>query len=266
MKMAFWVTYDHLGKLILASLIWSLPLVIPAFIAFGAFQTRDVATQVVLGAPALVIALGLVLPVVTAGLCHMAKVLIEERDGSVGDMFRGMATYWRRAMGLGMLYLIVTACFGTSVWFYAVKLRESVPWLGYGISALALWALLFAGLTSVMALPTLVQKKDGVLKTVKLTALLVLDNPFLMCGIVLQLIGVTIVVVVLTPLVMFLYGALVCVLVSSIYELLARKYAIVGAAPEGEGIAQWKAAMAEEDEKDDYLNRGFRDFLFPWKG
>jgi hypothetical protein len=62
------------------------------------------------------------------------------------------------------------------------------------------------------------------------------------------------------------------VLATSAYEMLARKYAALEAhqAAEAAGAvpaaALSKADQIREDAKDDYLNRGFRDFLFPWKG
>ena len=43
---------------------------------------------------------------------------------------------------------------------------------------------------------------------------------------------------------------------------LSRKYAAV----EAHGDAPGRARVAFGDEEDDYLNRGIRDFLFPWKG
>ncbi|MDX9973114.1 MAG: hypothetical protein RBU21_09000, partial [FCB group bacterium] len=126
-----------------------------------------------------------------------------------------------------------------------------LPWLGFGLSALAAWALVFALLTALMVVPALVQKKERALATVKLAAALVLANPFFALGLAVQVLGFTLVAVVVTPLLPLLYGSVVVVLVSSAYEMLARKYAAPGAPP---------------DEDDDYLNRGFRDFLFPWKG
>ena len=54
----------------------------------------------------------------------------------------------------------------------------------------------------------------------------------------------------LLPLFIFIYGGAVLVLLSSAYELLSRKY----------------DHIASNDAADDYLNRGLRDFLFPWKG
>ncbi len=264
--MAFWVTYDHLGKLILASLLWSVPVAVPAFVAASAFRIADPGVQLVIGVPALILSFGVVLPVMSVGLAHMAKELIDTKDGSILDMFRGVRVYWRRAIGVGVSYLIVLTCLTTSTWFYASKLRDSIPWLGYGISALSLWCLVFVLLTSLLVMPTLVQKKANLLGTLKLTCLLVLDNPFLTLGIAAQVVAITVTAMVLAPVLFLLYGAVVIVLVSSAYELLARKYASLEPAEDGHVTTDEGQAAVLEDEQDDYLNRGFRDFLFPWKG
>ncbi len=274
LKMAFWVTYDHLGKLILASVLWSFAVCAPSSLAFGALLTRDVGIRLVVGVPLLILALGVAAPVATAGLAHMAKELIETRDGSVRAMITGMRLYGRRAAGLGLLYLVALTCLATSVLFYTTMMRDSVPWIGYALSGLALWCLVFVALTACLVLPTLVQKKAGTWQTLRLTALLVLDNPLFSIGLAIQVLALT-TMVFLPPLFFCLYGASVVVLVSSAYEQLARKYAAI----EYEGrtgdkpcrlnklAVQGRDGVALIDEEDDdYLNRGFRDFLFPWKG
>ena len=266
LRMAFWITYDHIGKLILASLIWSLPLAVFAFLALGATALQHPLLGAAIAAPCAIVAAGILLPVLSAGLAHMVKQLIDTRDGSLGDMFRGIRLYWARASVVGVVYLAAGICLATSAWFYAEKLRDHTPWLGYGISAVALWCLAFLVLSAMLAMPTLVQKKGGVLETVKLSALLVLDNPLLMLGTVMQVAGMTAVAVVVPPVLFFLYGGTLLVVLSSVYEMLSRKYAAVEAAS-SKGIPPGQAPVAPvDDEHDEYLNRGFRDFLFPWKG
>lgn len=246
LKMAFWVTYDHVGKLILANIVWFLGVAVPAAAGWAALGVSPAVALLLFA-----VSLGVVHPALTVGIAHMVKTLIETRDGSLGDMFRGIRLYGRRAAAIGLLYLLGIVSLTTSMWFYAAKLRDSLPWLGFGLSALAAWALVFALLTALMVVPALVQKKAGALATVKLAAALVLANPFFALGLAAQVLGFTVVSVVFTPLVPLLYGSAVVVLITSAYEMLARKYA---------------ADEAPSDEDDDYLNRGFRDFLFPWKG
>lgn len=259
LKMAFWVMYDHIGKLMVANLLWSLAIAIPGAFALAALLYGDPAVQVYCGIPGLIAALGVVLPIVSAGLAHMVKVLIDRKDGSVGDMLAGIRLYWRRALGLGLVYLFGTASLATSAWFYAAKLRDSAPFVGYALSALALWCLAFAALAGLLLMPTLVQKKERVLQTLKLAALLVLDNPLLVIGLAVHVFLFTAIIVPLWPLFFVVYGAVVLVLTSSAYEVLARKYAAAAAG----GVM---LSSPKQDEQDDYLNRGVRDVFFPWKG
>ena len=162
--------------------------------------------------------------------------------------------------------LAAVSSLAVSVWFYAVKLKEAAPWLGYAISAVALWCLIFVGVMSMFVMPALVQKKGTVMATLKLSALLALDNPLFCVGLALQFLLLASVMVI--PLIsVFLAGSCGMVLASSAYEMLARKYAVAAAGADGGGrLLNRDAPLVFDDENDDYLNRGFRDFLFPWKG
>ena len=41
LKMAFWLRYDHLGKLLLAGMIWGILVVTPAAFGISALLTSD---------------------------------------------------------------------------------------------------------------------------------------------------------------------------------------------------------------------------------
>ena len=260
LRMTFWVTYDHMGKLIVANLVWAMAIAIPGTIAAMALFSGAGGATLLVGVLGLAVSLGVVLPVGSAGLAHMIKVLIDRKDGSLSDMFTGIRLYWRRALGIGMAYLGLIACLGTSAWFYASMFQEKAPLAGYALSAMALWCLAFAGVAALLVMPTLVQKKDKTVATLKLAALLVLDNPLLMIGLAIQAVLATLIALPVWPLFFLLYGAGIMVMASCAYELMSRKYEALDP-----GLTQGKLpAVADED--DDYLNRGLRDVFFPWKG
>ena len=262
LKMALWVMYDHLGKLLLVNVLCVLILAVPAGLAYGAARSGDPVVAMAAGMPMLLL-LAALLPILSAGTAQMVKELIETRDGSVAAFFTGVRRWWWRAMRLGLFYAGVMVCLGVSVWFYAGRVGASFPVLGYALSALALWCALFMGLGGLLAMPALVQKGEGVLATVKLSALLVLDNPLFCMGLALWC-GLLAALSVVPLMLVFMSLAPQVVLVSSAYEMLSRKYAAIEAA----GRAAWKKRPADEvfgDAEDDYLNRGFRDFIFPWK-
>ena len=106
LRMTFWVMYDHLGKLVLANLVWAFAVLVPGIVGMTAFMTGDPGTILVIGVPAAILMFGITLPVTTAGLAHMVKELIDTRDGSFLDLFAGMRLYWRRSIGVGVLYLV----------------------------------------------------------------------------------------------------------------------------------------------------------------
>jgi hypothetical protein len=276
LKMAFWVTYDHVGKLILANVIWFSAIFVPGLLVLPVALTSPTRIGLTIGLIGCGLLLGVALPVVTVGLAYMVKGLIDTRDGSVRDMFLGMRLYWRRAVAIWWALGFTFACLLTSARFYADKLREILAWVGYGISALALWGAFFVSLAALFALVALVQKRAEVLPTLKLSALVVLYNPLFCCGLAFQLLTFTVIAAVVPPVLVCLHASVSVVLISSGYEMLARKYAAVQARLAAGEIGSERggliAAMSTggaafmDDAQDEYLNRGFRDFLFPWKG
>ena len=179
LKMAFWVCFDHLGKLLIANVLSFAALMVPVSLAWWAMGVDNPTVVVAVVAGALVVALVVVVPVCMAALAALMKELIETRDGALRTFFAGLRRFGLRAVGLGATFVAAEVLFAVSVWFYASRFGGSMPLVGYGLSALALWAMLFTGLTALFAAPALVQKNGGVFATVRLSALLVLDNPLL---------------------------------------------------------------------------------------
>ena len=275
LKMAFWVTYDHLGKLLVASFIWSLFVGPWLLIFLTTLMAADPAMILVIGLPAWAIGLGIAAPLAMVGMAHMVKEFIDTKDGAIRTIFKGMRLYGKRAIAIGIAYVVAIICLMTNVWFYGYSevFAERAPWVGLLISIVAVWILVFLGLMAMFVMPALVQKRDGWFATLKLTALLVLDNPLLALGLGVQLITISIICLLIPPVLVFLHGGLMAVITGCAYEVLSRKYAAVegqtGAGKAGsrhmETVGRGAAKSIDPDAEDDYLNRGFRDFLFPWK-
>ena len=273
LKMAFWVTYDHIGKLILANMIASAMVLPPLVMTIGALASGAPEVWLLVGFPAATVTMAIAIPAAMAGLAHFAKELIDTRDGSVTSMFTGIRLYGLRAIGLGFVGWVVLLCLGSSIWFYSVRAVAFSPWLGYLLSAVAAWTLIFVALTAMFVIPALVQKKQGVRATATLAALLVVDNPLYSIGLLLQ-VGALSAMVLLPPVAILLYLATMAVMLTASYEQLARKYALKAYAETGvkDELALRHVAIVSrdghfviDDEQDDYLNRGLRDALFPWK-
>ena len=272
--MAFWVFYDHLGKVVVANLVWSAALLGPMLAGVAAFVTGDGFLIFVITVPAFVLSFGVLVPLFGAGLAYLVKELIDTGDGSFLDVFRGMGLYWRRAIGVGVAYVGAVAVLLTSVWFYATRLGSTAPLLGYAIGGLAVWCLVLVILTQMLVMPALVQKKGGVGATLKLSALLVLDNLVFCVGLWVYFVMLAALSVVIPPFGVFFAGAVAVVLSSTAYEMLARKYAAIerektgadgGLAGRESSVVSRGGKLIFDDAKDDYLNRGFGDFWTPWK-
>lgn len=269
-KMAFWVYYDHVGKLLIANMLLAIVVLVPGAFALTALATGDAGLCLFIGAPLLVLTLGVLLPVMAAGLAHMLHLLIETKDGSLRDFFEGIRLFGVRAAALGLIFVAAFACLLVCVWFYATKLT-ALPLVGYGLAVVSAWVFILTTLTALYAVPALVQKKAGAIATVRLALLLVLDNPRFTVGLALNA-ALLAALCAAPPVLFFLGGSALLALLSSAYEMLARKYAAIQF--ERDGIVpprpihtvSEKGKLRFDDENDDYLNRTFRDFLFPWKG
>lgn len=274
LRMAFWVFYDHFGKLVLANLILAGLLLALGVAGLSGLATGEVTFIVLITVPAAAVSFGVVVPVFGAGLAHLVKELVDTGDGSFFDLFRGIGLYWRRAIGVGFVYVAAVSVLLTSAWFYGVRLGSTAPWLGYGVAGFAVWCLVLVVLSQMLAMPALVQKKGGVAATLKLSALLVLDNPFFCLGLSVYFLILAALSVVIPPFGAFFSWSAAVVLSSTAYEMLARKYSAIerertgtatGAAGRESSVASRGGRLIFDDTKDDYLNRGFRDFWTPWK-
>jgi uncharacterized membrane protein YesL len=246
--MAFWVLWDHLGKLMVANVCIALVILLPGSMALTTMGSGEPALMI-LGLALIFLGFGCLAPALAAGIAALARELIETRDGSLATFFGGIRLHGLRAAGVGMILCFVAMCLLASAGYYALHLGATWPWVGYVLSAAALWTMVFVGLCVPFVWPALVHKKASVAATLKLSAALVLDNPLLAVGLAgswLCLLALSAV----PPLFLLVTPAAALVLSGCAYELLARKYA---------------AGDAAQDAEDDYLNRGFRDLLFPWK-
>lgn len=263
LKMAFWVMFDHMGKLALANFLSACALAAPIFLAYGAFASGDVRLFAFPGVPCLLLCTVLLLPLSVAGIACMSKELIETKDGQMRTFILGVRRYGWRAIGLGGAFSFAAACLLLNVWFYAAIAGQTHPLLGYLLSATALWGLVFTGATAAFAGPALIQRGQGTVATLKTAALLVLHNPLFSVGVA-GMAALCLAASAFPPAFFCASLAPAVVLVTAAYEMLSRKYARLEALDSDSGSPH-TGTLAFDDAQDDYLNRGLRDFLFPWK-
>ena len=263
LKMAFWLAYDHLGKLLLVNILSSALCALPLMAAMAAVRHLSGAAL-----PGVFLAAGMAAFLAgsscAVALAWMVRGFIETRDGSVVAFFAGLRTFALRGAALGLGYLLVGACLVSSVWFYASRVGAAHPVAGYGLSAIALWACVFLGLTALAAPPAMAHKNVGPVGAIKLAGLLVLDNPLFFAGLAVHAVLIACAAVLVPVLLVCFALAPLVVLQCAAYEMLARRYAAVEAARASRARAPIRVDF--DDANDDYLNRGFRDMIFPWKG
>jgi len=251
--MAFWVAYDHLGRLIVANLAILPPLVL---VATSAQMVTAPPTIVLHAVGILAFAAGLgCAAAAAAGMAAMLRTAIETRDTTLAEFVNGVRAFGLRAALLTLGLLTVAAMLVVSVYFYAFRAPEALGIAGFGLAAGALWALLFLALAGQWAIPALVQKRGSIRDALRISILLVLDNPFYSLSV--ALVGGALAAAAVAPPFLIVFSlAPVMVVQMCAYERLARKYEDnlppVGGPVFGDG-------------RDDYLNRGIRDLVFPWK-
>jgi hypothetical protein len=261
LKMTFWVGYDHLGKLLLLDLICAALLCAPLFV-LPYFRHMGL-TGSVLAVCTLLSMVVVIAPVLAVGLAHFIKELIETQDAPLATCLTGIRLYGVRVILLAVAYTAALICLVVSIWFYITQFpallsgelpRTPILWGGYLLGALACWGAIFVAITAVVAVPALVQKKQGLWPTIRLCAALVIDNAVFFTALTLFLTTVGVLVFLLMPPLVILLFVPLMVAVSAAYEELARKY-----------VVREAHALPLDDSCDDYQNRGFRDIFLPWK-
>ncbi|MBI3118954.1 MAG: hypothetical protein HYZ00_09730 [Candidatus Hydrogenedentes bacterium] len=251
LKMTFWMAYDHLGTLAVLNVLCMLFIAPAAAMAGSALLSPDPARRVFVGLPLLLLTGGVFLPLGAVGLAEMLRGCLTSHEARWACFWRGIRQFGLRAIMAGALLTAAACCLAVAAWFYPRHLAPNWALAGYVLGALALWMLLLLMPVSLLVWPALVQKRQPVLSTLKLCVLLVLANPLYFAAFTAS--AVTGVLAALLPPLWLLFSlAPLLVLATSAYEVLARRYAT--------------AVPSEDNTEDDYLNRGLRDLLFPWKG
>lgn len=248
LKMWFWVTYDHLGKLVLLNLACMLPVALLTGLAL-ALPRASAALVCFLTYAVLV-------PACLAAFGHVARQLIEKREATLADFLTGLRQFGLQGAALGALLGAAILLSLGGAWYYLIVMASPTPLYAYPLAAICLWCGALAGAVAAFALPALSQKRAGLAAALRTGLLLTADNPLYAAAITLNLLGLAVFSSV-PPVFLLCSLAPMATLQAAAYEMLARKYA----AP----IVDGKRTIDFHDETDDLLNRGLKDFFFPWK-
>jgi len=193
-KRFFWMTYDHIGLMILANLMW------------------------------LVLSLGIITaPAATAGLASLTAGIAAGKDVSMRDLFRGFREHFIPALKIGVFDLVVAVALWVNVDFYShLGGRAAIP--GFLFAALLIWGAGFWLLLHIHIYPLMVAGERSFRHLIRTSALLTLDNLSFTIGLALQSL-MLIMLCILTGIgIIALLSAMLCLLHATARRQLLRKY------------------------------------------
>lgn len=239
-KMTFWVLYDNAGFLIFLNLLGLLTILGPVWLIHrisGGNLTISILAAALLGA------------LMMAGQACSIIALLEDEEFSLRRVAQGVVAHGPALIGFTVIFASAQTIIGLGAWFYATQVASVRPAVGLFLSGFCLSAGLAVLLSGIYVLPARINQRGSALRAWRTSAALAGKHPVLTLGLVVLMVVYG--ALMITPPGLLLFSTMPLVaLVCCAYELLARHYATVPVF----------------DENDIYLNRGFKDFLFPWKG
>lgn len=240
-RMSFWVLYDHLGHLIALNVVMVTTLFLPLWLGLQ-FELLSPMLALLLGAASLWIA--------AVGQGSLLNALLR---GDAWDVNHVVAGFRRNGLGqaiLGLIFLAVALAAGLGIWFYGTILAMSWPLMGMVLAQACACGGVLVALVAFYTVPALIAHPGNVGRALKFGVALAARHPVAGAGYLATACVVTMVMVTPPGFILLSTWPLVS-LACCAFELLARHHAV---------------EPPVSDENDMYLNRGFRDFLFPWKG
>jgi uncharacterized membrane protein YesL len=193
-KHALWNTYDHLGLLVVANLVW-LVLCVPVVTA----------------------------PPATAGLFYLVRKLSLDEDAGLRDVFDGFRIHLAPSLKLGGLDLLALALLWVNIDFYS-HLRGGANIPGLLLAAVLVWAGTFYLLMHAHLLPLMMGGETSLVQLLRKAALLTLDNLAFTVGITLQAASLTVLCVISGAGLLLVNGSIVAELLTAGHRELLRKY------------------------------------------
>ena len=189
-----WNTFDHLGLLVVANLIW----------------------------------VGLCLPVVTApastaALFHLGRKIAAGEEVTVRDFLVGFRVHFVPSLKAGAFTLTAGVVVWANVDFYSqFGGRATVP--GMLLAATMVWVGAFVALMHVHVLSLIVHGERSLRAVLRKSALLVLDNPVFTVGIAVQALSVAVLCIVTGAGLVLALGSFLAVLLTTGHRELLKKY------------------------------------------
>jgi hypothetical protein len=252
LRMAFWLYYDGLGRWTALNLaivcISAAPLLV---IGSTSLLSGWVWSAALAGA-------GLLLSLGYACVLEAACRGVEGNTITAAVWWQGIRSIGSRLLALQALTFAGLAVGIWLMWFYLAILAPRYPWPAAAACGMVLVAMVLLVAAALLGGPALVYTGAGPLKALIVGAKIVLRYPVLAATMVFTA-AMLVALAVFPPIAVLLSVSPIGVLVAATYEMVARREAA------GDDVESWRAQCRGWDETDELLNRGFRDFLYPWK-
>ncbi len=237
--MTFWVLYDHLGHFIVLNL-----LTVVLVMALGLLFDGLGWSPILMVGPVV-----LLLFVLSGGQGHLVNTLLSGQPFDYRTFLTGLRRFGVPLALSGLAVGGAIALCGLGVYFYGAVLAVRAPWVGLALAQLCACTGVGLAMVAFHVVPAVLAHHGALWPAWRSSVKIVLRHP--VGSTVLLMAALLAVVVAVTPPGFVLLSTLPLVtLACCAYELYARAYA---------------ATETVCDEADEYLNRGFRDFLCPWK-
>ena len=193
-RRSIWSTYDHIGLLVLANLLW-LALCIPVVTA----------------------------PAATAGLFRLARHIARGEEVSLRLSFDGFREHFVAALKLGIVDLAAVLVLWINVDFYS-HLRGGATIPGMVLAAAMIWVAVFYWLMHVHLFALLVNGDSSLRQLLRKSALLTLDNLGFTFGIAFQSLALSALCLVPGAGLVIINASAVAVLLVSGHDEVRRRY------------------------------------------
>ncbi|MDI6783236.1 MAG: hypothetical protein QME64_03960 [bacterium] len=263
----FWDSYDNLGHILFANLIWFFCNLPGLFLIYLIFQLSPGISLLWL----LLFIPVLIFSATTTGLFAYTKLMLEAKDTAIKYYFLGIKEFWRKGTLLVIIHLLIFVLVIVNIIFY-LPLRGSMQMVGAILAGIAFWCGVFVALQSLYAFAILVQYNLNIRKTLKRSFLLLLDNLLTTIGVFIFFI-IFLVFSLLSGLgpILFMMSCIAMLGNNALYEIMTKyekKPEPEHALAPGEKPTSWKQILDQEKAKQKpkwrHDNRGWKDIFRPW--
>jgi len=254
-RKSFYDLWDNLFKIVILNLGFFACAAIPVFLPLlGGMIVESVFLHILLTAIGI-----LVCSIYLSAASCVIKSISNYSNFTFKEFFKAFKTAWPAGLVMGgfafLLFIIITIV----IPFY---LSFESPMLGLALAAVIFWSALFAVLSFQFFFTVINRLGPGLIKSIKKSMLICLDNTGLSFFMIIN----NIIAIILSVFFAFMFPGPVGVLLylDEALRLRLLKYDYLEANPEANRRKiPWDALLIEERERTG--TRSFRNFIFPWK-